>query len=711
MKVCRMQEKSCLKKKAVTVTLLILMSVAFLFMPLSLVLGQLGVNIYLVNPEEEGVIGQNVNLQGTIDTTDGKYEIWFDKKLVASNSSEGYYVNANFTVPELAGGDYTITLRDVSENVNATYPFSILMAYYIEALVPSSPKQLQEGSDVVLNVKLTGVQSDTAYYANVTVELPAPLSNTTYSRTVELAVSSQEAVATAQVTYPDAAFQPEGSLTNYTGPYQVYFNRTQLLAEDQFFVGFTDLSEYHRGQSVAIRTIGYQPDENATISIKYAKTSASVHSETVTASSEGIINSSWTVPSDALIGDYNITITPENTAKPVPDSQLFTVPGYNVKIRTLNLAGDAVPQIVVEALDQATDTVYNGTSASDGIASLNLERGNHTLSAFWNGVKVGETSVSITGDSAFDLTCRLTNLKIMVKNENGNLIPFVNLAITYQYVTTEAGSSKTGRASGKTDLSGTFILNSILPEIGYTINASLYGVVFNVGNNTVTDLPVQPIFEVIILCPSRTLTLKILDYNLAAIPNARIEMFEVTNGLFHGAITDTAGTVTVEVTFGKYRLRVYKDDILLKETVIEVFTDTQSEVRCSLYNIQVSVTVVDYFKQPIPNINVVLHGLGRGTQSATTQNNGTTTFSNVIGGNMQIIAYPAWIENSYEAVNLHIEEPTTIQIRMAKYILIGPFLIESSVLATFIVVLLAIILFVSIEVYRRKRVKSADSES
>ena len=75
-------------------------------------------------------------------------------------------------------------------------------------------------------------------------------------------------------------------------------------------MGFTDLSEYHRDQSVNIRAIGYQPDENATITITFAKTGANVHSERVSVSSEGIINSDWTVPSDALIGDYNITITP-----------------------------------------------------------------------------------------------------------------------------------------------------------------------------------------------------------------------------------------------------------------------------------------------------------------------------------------------------------------------------------------------------------------
>ncbi len=709
-KICRIQEKLGLKKKIVAVTLLILMSVGFLFTPLSLVLGQLGVNIYLVNPREQGVAAQNVNLQGTINTKNGEYQIWFSSKLVVSNNSEGYYVNANFAIPELPGGDYSIILQDVAQNVNATQSFSIIPAYYIKPLVPSPPAQLQEGSSVVLNVTLTGGQPNIQYQANITVRLPPPL-NTNYSKLITLSTTTQTGTAQAQLTYPDATFQPEGSVTKYAGSYQVNFNETQLLAADQFFVGFTDLSNYHRDQPVTIRAIGYQPDESATITITYAKTGANVHSEMVTASNEGAVNATWTVPSDALIGDYNITITPQNTPKLIPDSQLFTVPGYPVKIRTLNLAGDPVPQVLVEALDQATNTRYNSTSGNDGIASLNLEKGNHTISAFWNGVKVGETNATITGESAFDLPCKLTNLEITVQDKNGNLIPFADLDITYQYVTTKESLSKTGSASGQTGLSGTFTLNSTLTGISYTINASIYGVVFNMGNNTVSSLPVQSISEVLILCPSRTLTLTVLDYNMVAIPDARIEMVELTSGLFYGDATDNSGTVAVEVTFGKYRLRVYTDNILLNETISEVFSDTQFEIRCSLYNIQVWVTVVDYFAQPIPNVNVLLNGPGIGTQSATTQTDGTTTFSNVIGGNMQIIAYPTGMADSYEAVNLQIEEPTAIQIKMAKYVLIGPFLIESSMLATFIIISVAIILFLSIEIYRRKRVKPTNRES
>jgi hypothetical protein len=679
-------------------------------MPLYAVSGQIGVSIVSIVPtSQSGKVGDSVQILGSLSTANGTYKIWFGNNLVVTNTSQGYYVDSSFAVPELPAGNYTITLNDISKNVNDTKSFTVLTDYSIKAAVSSSPAQLQEGSNVVLNVAITGGQSSTTYYANITVILPEPL-NTNYSRLIELR-TNQIGTARAAITYPDVAFQPSGSLTNFTGLYHMYFNMTQLLAENYFFVGFTDASEYHRGQSVAIRAVGYQPNQDATMTITYTKTSATVYSGTVTASSEGILNAAWAVSSNVLLGEYNITIKPLNTPKLIVDSQLFTVPGYLVKIRTLNLAGDIVPQLVVEALDQATNMPYNGTGDVDGIATINLEGGNHTISAFWNDVKVGEISVSITGENKFDLQCRLTNLKIVVQDKNGVLLPFVSLDLVYQYVTTKGGVSKTGRVSGQTGLSGTFSFNSTLPGISYTINASLYGVVFNINNNTVSDFPAQPTFQVTILCPSRTLTLKIVDYNLAVIPNARVELVEQTSGIFVGAVTDDAGAVSVEVTFGKYRVRVYTGNILLNETVIGVFSDTQSEVRCVLYNLQVSVVVVDYFGQSIPNVNVMLRGSEQATRSAVTQSDGTATFDNVIGGNMQIIAYLNGSENSYEAVNLQIEAPTAITIKMGKYVFLGAFLIETSLLATLIIILVAAFLFLSMEIYRRKRFKLSKSES
>jgi hypothetical protein len=658
-----------------------------------------------------GKPGDLVLLLGVIGTVDGSYEVWFGDTIVASNSAVGIDVRVNFTVPELPGGDYLVSLKDVNQNINASQPFPLYTGYYIEALVPSPPEQLQEGSDVTLNVTVTGAFTGFAYQANITVELPAPL-NTNYSRVIELTGSPQTGTLHADVNYPaPGLFQPSGSTTAFTGLYNVYFNMTEFIAEDQFFIGFTDANEYHRGQSVKIRAIGYQANENSTITITHNQTGTTFHSESITASSEGIIDTTWIVPNNALIGTYNITITPKTTLKAIIDSQLFTIRGYPIRIRTLNLAGEPVPSIFIEALDQTANTVYNGTSGADGIASVKLEAGNQTISAYWNNVKVGEMNVLVSGESAYDLECKLTNLRITVQDKNGFVIPFVNLNIAYEYVTTKGNELKTGSTSGQTDLLGTFSLNSTLPEISYFINASIYDVVFNTANNTTPSLPVQPIFEATIICPSQTLTLRILDYNLEAISNARTELVEITSGIFQGVMTDTAGTSTLDITLGKYRIRVYADEIMLNETIIEVFEKTQREIRCSLYNIQISVAVVDYFEQPIPNANVTLHGPGIGTRSAITKADGLTTFSNVIGGNMQIIAYASGIENTYEALNLQIQEPIAITIKMAKYILIGPLLIETSLLTTLIIILSAIILFIAAEVYRRKRIKPVNSKS
>ena len=66
-------------------------------------------------------------------------------------------------------------------------------------------------------------------------------------------------------------------------------------------------------------------------------------------------------------------------------------------------------------------------------STFNLETGTYPLTAFWNGVNVGETTITVTGNATFTLQCQLTDLKITVQNENGVPMPFVNLTITYQY--------------------------------------------------------------------------------------------------------------------------------------------------------------------------------------------------------------------------------------------------------------------------------------
>jgi hypothetical protein len=692
-----------LKAKTVAVDVFITVAILGLVTPTLPVMAQIGSQIEQVFPTSlVGTVGGLVNIIGSIDTANGKYEIYFGTILVATQTAQGSAVNVGFLIPETSGGTYTITLRDVTTNSNATKDFTVNTAYSLSPSVPTAPALLQEGSSVVLNVTITGGQANTAYKANITVIVPAPLS-TNYSRLVSLPTSSSKGTTTMQVTYPDSAFEPSGSISDYAGTYNVYFN--QSLASSQFTIGFTDMSQYHRGQTVKIRAIGYQSNDTATVTIKNEDSGASMFSADVTPTSAGIVTAEWTVPSNAAIGNYDVSITARNMTKAVPDSEVISVPGYAIKIRVLDLSNRAVPQILVEAVDTATNKTYDGTSGDDGIAAINLESGRHFLTAFWNGLEVGGTSINVTGAAQFDLQCQLTDLKITVIDRNGLLIPSVSLDISYVYTSTKDDQQKTGSVAGQTDLSGTYTLNSTPPGITYTIKASVYGVTFNSGNDTVSNLPVKPVNEVTIICPGRTLTFTVTDYNHNPISNARLSLLEATAGIFYGATTSDNGSVMVEATFGKYRTRVYTGSVLLNETVIEAFTDKQVDIQCVLYNLQVNVQVVDFFGQAIPNANVKFTGADGAVQTGKTQADGTAVFNRVVGGDVQIVAYLNEGDSYYEARNLNVESPITVQIRMGRYIAFGTVIIQTSTFITAIVILVVVVLFLILEVVRRRKTK------
>ena len=124
-KVYRRQETFGLKKKVFMLTILVLVSAAFLYVPFSLVQGQqVGTVITAVNPSS-GIAGAQltVNVQGTIETANGTFVIFLNGNNVTQDISVGYSVNANFTVYSVYPGNYTIVLKDVATG-NQTIPLS-----------------------------------------------------------------------------------------------------------------------------------------------------------------------------------------------------------------------------------------------------------------------------------------------------------------------------------------------------------------------------------------------------------------------------------------------------------------------------------------------------------------------------------------------------------------------------------------------------------
>ncbi len=104
----------------------------------------LGVSIIQLSPNTgTGTVGSHVTLQGTIYQANGTYQVILGKVVVDSGKAQGYYVNSNFTIPELPSGSYSLILRDFSVNVNASQSFSVSTAYLISPSQTSIPRRSQ----------------------------------------------------------------------------------------------------------------------------------------------------------------------------------------------------------------------------------------------------------------------------------------------------------------------------------------------------------------------------------------------------------------------------------------------------------------------------------------------------------------------------------------------------------------------------------------
>jgi hypothetical protein len=641
----------------------------------------MGINILQLTPTDAaGSKGESVNLIGTIYSSNGSYQIFIGKTMVAQGTAEGYYVDANFTVPELPAASYALILRDVKINVNASDTFTVQSGY---AITPSS-SAIQEGGSVSLTAAVYGGSLGTSYGATVTVTSP---SGTTYTATTNLGTPDVQGTASKTLTFPSSDFSSTGD-TTASGTYQLSLNSS--MATNSFNVNILDQSTYHRGQTMTIRAIGYTPDSAATITI--AGSSGTIETLSVTANSSGVIQTTWTVASSTPIGDCSVKIS--GSGKSTEDKQTFTVSGYSVTIKVVNLSGTAVPGINVECIDSATGTKTNQTSDASGQATFGLETGEHKLTAYWNSVKVGETDITVTGDGTFTLTCQLSDMKITVKSKDGTPIPFVDLAISYQH---QGGS---GSSTGQTGPAGSYTLASTVAGATYTIAASLYGQTFNSGNNTAVSQSTATT-QVTIICPTETLTLTVTGYNNQAISGAKVELVEVTNGLFYSATAGNDGVANLEATFGTYRQRIYKDNALISETTQELFASNQKIVRCTIYGIDLSVKVVDLFGSPISNAQVTINGAQQ--TSASTASDGKATFGSIIGGDMQIVTQIQGTNGASQAIAVYVNEPTTVEMKLQNYVSVGGMLMQASTLTTIILVLIIAVIFVIIEVVRRKK--------
>ncbi len=640
----------------------------------------------------EGNVGEAVQLRANITTENGEYILHFDGQNVASGNATGIDVDTSFTAPSASAGSHNVMIIDVDAGENDTATFTILTSYSMEIDVPERPKQLQEGDPAPISVNVTGGESSKTFVANITVQDPT---NASYTNLLNV-TTSNVGNGSAAIIYPDHF--PTGANTNFTGEYKTFLNGT--LASETFTIGLTNSTEYHRFQSVDIKAAGYQPNENVTIIVTFEEGIVQLQ-KNVTASQGGIINANWSVPSNASMGIYTASVTSLSnlTKKEPPDVQNFTVPGLAINITTVNLAKEPVRAVTVKVYENIT-SVVNATTDSNGLVSVMLEIGIYTCEAYFKDEKVGELTMNITKKASLNFTCNLTNLKILVMDKSENWLPEVKLYLTPENQTLI------------TDIDGTTVSPSLLPNVTYVVNASRYGRQFNV--TTILGLRVDETavawFNLTIICPALALQVNVVDANNQPISDVTVKVQEVMGGLYYEGNT-VEGMAIFNCTFGRYTVKVYTSGVGINETVTDLFQNENVSIRCELYGLTVSIKVVDYFGQPIPNANVTLQRKGLPPCSNRTKSNGVATFSDFIGGSVQIAIYLNDQTQPCIQTPSSVASSETIGIKIGKYVLIASILVETSRLATALIIVATIILVVSIEVYRRKRLKPKQTSS
>ena len=696
-------EKSPLRKiKPLAFMFLVLSSIllTFPFLPKA----EAQTSIISLNPSS-GHVNDTVQLTANISTVNGTFQVMFDEFNITSGTATGNSVNAPFVVPDAVAGAHNVTVIDTNATTaeKDTRTFTVTTAYYLDVPKIDPPGQRQEGDSVPINVTITGGESNTTYVANVTVEIPYnTVNNASYTAMLNLTTSltgNGTIIANYSGDFPPAN-------TSLVGEYKVLLNST--LGTGSFTVGLTNSTEYHRNQTVDIKAL-YQPGENVTLTITGKNVT---YSADQTADQFGIINyTSWAVPLNASMGTYTVNITTRgSTLKNPLDIQNFTVPGYDINVTTRNLATEPVESVNVIAFENE-NPVYNQTSSSDGIAPFRLESGNYTYEAHYKNETVSEGWINVTGATSLDMACNLTNLRIVVLalvNGSEIRIPEAGTFLA------RADTPSTAENENVTDINGITVAHSLLPDINYVLNVSRYGTQFNTTNiqTLLVDGNLTAWFNVTVTCPTFMLQVNVTDASNQAASDVLVKVQENMGGIRYENRTDAEGMAIFNSTFGKYQIGAYDSDgIKLNEVAVDLFRDQNISLPCQLYGLTVTIRILDYFGQPISNVNVTLHREGAMPRSNHTQADGSAVFSELTGGSLQVVVYLSDQTQPFTEGTYSVVTSTTIEMRANKYVMLAGFLVETSQLATVVIIVATVLFVLAIEVYRRRRLKPKKAES
>ncbi len=374
-----------------------------------------------------GNVGTVVRLVGSLDTEGGAYTIWFDtnddgtsvgetsvKTGVAPTNS--LLVNTTFTVPACVGTDagngHKVTLQDLATAGTSDSVFTVQTKRSI-SVAPHD----QEGDVVGITMQVTGGIATTLNNFTLTVTNPAAVATVCYNVSF-----NTDAVGSGSVliNYPTAF--TAGASTNTTGTYTIVADRKvpgviANAATKTFTIGVTDETSYGRFDPISVQTAGWAVNQLVNVTITNPS-SAVVKSWTMQNVTTGMWSSSWTIPWNASLGTYTITVVnATGNNKAIASVQTFTVGSAALTVTyTVNPTTSAqrTNTVVANITVQYPDSTYLNTTQFSSI----------TVSVFYNKTFVDSIALTSAAFNAPDNSWRIS-WKIPRNAVIGNSYKFV----------------------------------------------------------------------------------------------------------------------------------------------------------------------------------------------------------------------------------------------------------------------------------------------
>jgi 5-hydroxyisourate hydrolase-like protein (transthyretin family) len=652
----------------------------------------------------DGVVGDSLVAHGTIDTINGSFTVRWNQAInftgtaVDNNATKSFVIPPTIGAPRPLGRNVTVELIDEAlDSVVAATSFTLFTAFDVRVDVPPSPKQLREGNATSIRVNVTGGLPNMIYAANVTIKNPA---NQTHSTIMSLSNTTTTGSAGGAKVYPTGF---SGAHTNLTGTYFVAFNGT--LATAEFFVGLTDKTEYRRNENVLVQAAGYKPSEKVKVDIRTVG-SVSGFPQNSTASSSGLVTLSWKVQVNATPGTYHMVFTNttvNGTVKTPTDAQDFAILGVACLIQARNLADEAVESALINVYNaSATTTALNtGNTNSTGWIRFNLDEGNYTLKAFFKNVQVGlRANELIMADTELNMSLSLTNFLATVRTKIGDGVPLINVALKENKTGTEA-------AVGQTNASGMAAIRNLFTNRTYRVEATRYGLLFS--NTTVDVVPFPEGGWIIrnLTLPNHTLSVHTIDSEDNGAAGVDIRIYEWASGIatpVDSATTNSSGDVFFSLPFGKYILRAFKGDDFLREAVVGLDEPTTFTFDLVTLNVNVVVSVLDYFGQPLANAEVQIERkISQDfvlVSTTSTDAAGIAQFGEMVGGDSRVSVY---LGGTLVAVKTQFlgAGSSEVAIRVAEYVAVVGYPLQTG---TFALLIFILVLIVVVLVATRRRV-------